>query len=645
MKKNINLFKVSLFLVCATFLSAQTIELKPVSVEASAIQEEHINSTTVITQEKAQERRDITMDEKLRADVTFSTVINDKGENSVSFRGLDYKSTKYIEDGVPLFSGITGIDVNFLMPSGDVYFNDGSGVSSLGVSSMGGEVSINKKIPLKSFESKFLVNVSTNDQLYSAYAGSIVDDLYIQADASYFYRKSFTLSNDFKATSVQPKRERVNSDKTQKNFSLKLGYFLTDELHIALKGNYAHSISGVAPNTTEDINYPSFFAYTRLDPKEMKDIYFYLDYDIADYELSARIYYDDYTDSYKVYEDSSYTNLHIFAQDVVMYEDNRIGAVLKVLRDKNAHKSTFVFLAEDYEHNRVGGFPENAMFKTSTINGSLSDIWKVNNNFILESGLSYTNMKPLKAAESSATLPVDDKSIFDGQLKLQYKTKQSSTYAGVAKKSRMPTMDEMMTFFPWIISNPGLKPEQSMQYTLGTSYKVNSKTEILFDTYYYDVKDIIVYESLSGGKNQFVNRESALHYGAEIRLNVENFYKQDLSFSYGYSQAEDNAGEKLELIPEHSVRVEDTIKFSRNLSLFCAYSFMGNRYSLNSATQTSEKEKLDSYNLLDTQLVYNLHRSTKLRGGIKNILDENYEYNYGYPAQGRSLYMSLEVAL
>jgi outer membrane cobalamin receptor len=75
------------------------------------------------------------------------------------------------------------------------------------------------------------------------------------------------------------------------------------------------------------------------------------------------------------------------------------------------------------------------------------------------------------------------------------------------------------------------------------------------------------------------------------------------------------------------------------------YQYIGSRYSPNSATYSDVQIKLDTYHLLDTQIAYNVSESTRCRAGIKNILDEPYEWRYGYPAEGRSYYLSLDWKL
>ena len=78
---------------------------------------------------------------------------------------------------------------------------------------MGGQVSISTKIPQKEFESSLKTTLSTNDEFYSLYVGGIEDDIYFSADASYYHRNNFSLSDDFKSTPTQPNKIRVNSAK------------------------------------------------------------------------------------------------------------------------------------------------------------------------------------------------------------------------------------------------------------------------------------------------------------------------------------------------------------------------------------------------------------------------------------------------
>jgi outer membrane cobalamin receptor len=204
----------------------------------------------------------------------------------------------------------------------------------------------------------------------------------------------------------------------------------------------------------------------------------------------------------------------------------------------------------------------------------------------------------------------------------------------------MPTMSEMFTLFPFVNANPDLKPEKGMQYTLGYQRDLAKNTSLDLSLYYYDINDLIIYRG-----DEYINREYAEHYGAELRVNSTYFDTHHLRASYAYANTEDSEGEPFELIPLHQFTLEDTLRMSENWSAYLGYQYIGTRYSSNSATYSDKLMKLRHYHLLDTQIEYKISDSVECRTGIKNILDESYEWRYGYPAEGRSYYLSLEWKL
>ena len=146
MKKNILL---SIFL--STFLWSETVTLTPIDIHETTLK----SGAVVLSENEALETDSITLQERLERDVSFSVVANINGEEALSFRGLDFKATEYVEDGIPLYRNANGfMDTKFTMTNAKLQLNDGSGTSSLGVSPMGGEVEIHSKNPAKAFESK-----------------------------------------------------------------------------------------------------------------------------------------------------------------------------------------------------------------------------------------------------------------------------------------------------------------------------------------------------------------------------------------------------------------------------------------------------------------------------------------------------------
>ena len=621
--------KSILFSCLSTFIWAETVTLTPIDIQG-----EDLNTgIVVLSEDEAKETNTITLQERLERDVSFSVVSNLNGEESLSFRGLDFKATAYVEDGIPLYRSANGyVDTKLGMTDAELRLNDGSGTASLGVSPMGGEVQIDSKNPTKTFEGKFNTSISNNDEYYHTYAGSMVKNVYIKADAGYYHQSDYRLSDNYSPTPLQEKGKRLNSDKDQKYISLKSGVFIDDQFHLAAKVSVTRAEYGIPPNVYTDLLSPVFNAYSRIDRKDLNSYYLYADYDREDLEITVRAYYDDYEDLYKIYNDPAYRS----NWPEVTYNDHRLGTVIKGVKTHGDHKSTFIVRAEENEHFRSGGGMESATYTADTFNMGFLHHWKIGSRWEIEGGLSYTLLQAKEAADASAVDPTEDKTTFDAQVKVTYSDEKSVLYGSIADKSRMPAMSEMFTFFPWENANPNLKPETSLQYSAGCQYALEEKTFIDLSLYYYDISDLIIYRN-----NGYINREEAEHYGAEMRLNSTYFDQNRLRISYAYAYTQDSEGEALAYIPRHQLKIEDTVSLTPKLDAYLGYQYMGNRSSPNSATYSDEQMDLKAYHLLDTQFSYMLTPSINGRAGIKNILDESYEWRYGYPARGRSYYLSL----
>ena len=624
------MYKFVLFTLLSLTLVAQDIILENINIEDSPIN----TPSYEVSQTLAEETRSITLTDKLEQDVSFNKTSLSNGNEGISFRGLDYKATEYVEDGILLYRSTGGlIDTNFNMTNANIRINDGSGVSSTGVSAMGGEIEISSSIPTKELEVKLGTTISTNDEFYYTTLGSAIDDYYIQADASYYHRSDWELSDNFSPTSTQGKGKRVNSDKEQKNFALKIGTFISDNLHVAAKVSVSKAEYGLEPNIEANTGF-HWARYARIDPKELNSYYLYLDYDYKNYEFSLRAYYDDYEDKYIIYDDVTYTS----HGDIVTYDDSRIGSIFKATRNTSSAKTSFIFLSEQNEHIRLGGGMPKATTKLNTFKPSLLHVEQLSDIFELEAGLSYTLMKEDEASGGSAADKMDDKEALDGQIKLSFKENKNMFYISGARKSRMPSMSEMFVFFG--PTNQDLKPERSWQYSAGYKYSLSKKSAINFDVYYYDIEDLVV----SGGGG-FINKDTAEHYGAELRLNTKEFEKNNIRISYAYAHTQDDNDDELTLVPNHKIIAQDTINITKNIDAFLSYTYVSSQYSYDYPSYTNDIYKVDAYSLFDAQISYAVKDKLSARLGVKNITDEDYEWQYGFPAEGRSFYVSLEWEL
>ncbi|MDF1880016.1 TonB-dependent receptor, partial [Sulfurimonas sp. MAG313] len=299
-------------------------------------------------------------------------------------------------------------------------------------------------------------------------------------------------------------------------------------------------------------------------------------------------------------------------------------------------KTSFVFLSEQNEHIRLGGAMPTATTKLDTYKSSLLHAHQLTDSFELEVGTSYTLMKENEASQES-TEAMDDKEALDAQVKLTAKEDKNTLFVSVARKSRMPAMSEMFTFFSFAPANKNVKPERSWQYATGYNYALGEKSKMNVELYYYDVNDVIIETN-----NGFVNKGSAEHYGAECRIDTKALDKNSIRISYAYANVQDDKNKDLAFTPHHKIILQDTIEISNTINAFLSYVYTSSQYTNNFPSDLDTLYKIQGYHLFDAQVSYKMKDEFSARVGIKNISDENYQWQYGFPAQGRSFYLSIE---
>jgi len=180
----------------AISLLPETLELGQINVQESYIPSGHY----IISQKEASKTASITVHDRLERNVSFNSI---QTQGGLSFRGLDHKATDFVEDGIPVYRTVNGFtDTRLYMNDVDLDLNDGSGTGSFGVSPMGGEVLLFSKQPTKLFQSKVLTTVTNNDKYLYTNASSKMNHIYIQAEATYYNRSDYELSDDYDRNSI-----------------------------------------------------------------------------------------------------------------------------------------------------------------------------------------------------------------------------------------------------------------------------------------------------------------------------------------------------------------------------------------------------------------------------------------------------------
>ena len=586
--------------------------------------------------ENAKEANTINLNDRLITDVSYYLVSpsNDFARGNISFRGVDSRATGYIEDLIPVFKSTQqSIGSYNLYTTDELVSNGGIRPSSLGVSSPGSDIEIISRKPIQNIEGEISQTFSNNDSLSTLSLGGKNGKAYYKTALSYYDRDSYKLSDDFATTSIQPTKDRINSDKQYKSAMAKVGYQISDNDEIAFKIATSEASYGVPP-----INNYDFY---RLQNQNTDSFYLYFDRKNINNEINLRSYYDKYYDKVLTFTDSTYLALNASYDDPpTQYSTERKGVLARINFFDDINKITFI-----YNYEQIKNELQKEIFNPSIPSWIYENISTgiVFSNQIgllnINNAITYKSYRPLSVDYGNYDYRYDKTGSsadrIDYQLSCAYSKKNYEYFSSFAQTSKIPSMFEMYAFSYYQEPNPYLKPEIYNKFELGIK-KINDGLLNQISFYYYDLKDkIYAIKRPSPDKYlKYINLDKSKMQGFEFKHINTKLKNNEIQFGYSYSDTnyKDNP---LDLIPEHKASLSDKIAFDSRLSSIVEMTYQSSMfYDLGT-------KKVPDFFLMNLSSTYKFEKNISTTASIKNLFDKNYFYNYGDPAMGRSYYLTL----
>ena len=145
--------------------------------------------------------------------------------------------------------------------------------------------------------------------------------------------------------------------------------------------------------------------------------------------------------------------------------------------------------------------------------------------------------------------------------------------------------------------NPNLGPERTTNYELGWKGRFAHDTKLAAALFYSDVRDLIQTVQVGPGQKQTQNVGDGHYYGFEI--SAETALSQQVSIGGNYTY------------------IYRTIKDPLQPNL----------------------RPTGAYTLANIQTSYKVTDNFEVAGGVKNLLDQNFELAWGLPQPGRTFYV------
>ena len=200
-------------------------------------------------------------------------------------------------------------------------------------------------------------------------------------------------------------------------------------------------------------------------------------------------------------------------------------------------------------------------------------------------------------------------------------TSKTIIKGSVSKGFRSPTIQEL---FMWAPANNTLDPERMIQYeTSVNQYLLKDKLSVEITAFKAE-GDNLIKIIMEGNQSKYVNTGKFSNLGLEFAINY--MPSENLKFHSNYSYI--SMEEPVIATPEQQFFLDGTYNWN-NLSFNISLQSIINLY-----IQTGQNLAKESYNLLNMRTEYKINKHLDVFVKCKNLLNTNYQINYGYPMPG-----------
>jgi len=558
--------------------------------------------------------------------------IGSKGEAVLQIRGFSHKQLVIMIDGIPINLPYSGqIDLSHFPLEGLAKIKVIKGTSSTvyGSNAMGGIINLITQNPTKDTNIHLSLNLGTNvNQKFAFSLGKKWKKAGFWISGEYRNSDGFHLSHKFEPKKNEDGRLRQNAEFENKGVNGRFHY-TWEKGSLFFDFNYLDNKRGIPPHVSE--GRPRYWRFPRWRKNNVKLSLKHAP--MPGLEFRTSIYYDLYYNILDSFDDSTYSTQEKKYSFHSTFDDYSLGATLLGEYSKGKNNLRLgLNLKKDVHRSQADYHEPWGKYKAANYSLGIEDEISLRDNLSLVIGTSFDWLKPLYANGGKLRASVFHLNPLIG---LSYRLKLSQIYLSIAKKSRFPTLKEFYSeYIGRNVSNPKLKEEKSMNYELGFRQFLSSRGSLEISIFYSDLKDLIVQKRI-GALYQMQNIDRAIYRGAEFSLNYTIKEGYDLSFNYSYLQAKNTSPErkssKLDYKPPHKLALYFSYRLPFSLEGMVKASYIGKRYF---EKPEGVFQSLTSYMLWDLRIYKNLG-NFEIYLLLKNLLDENYEFEEGFPGPGR----------
>ncbi|HRY43888.1 MAG TPA: TonB-dependent receptor [Thermoanaerobaculia bacterium] len=645
--------------------------LARVTVTAEAAPVDETALTVAVTAEEIAARNAKNVAEALAAVPGLRVSAGRKNEPTVYLHGFDQSRVQVLIDGVPYYEANYGrLDLAQIPTDNVARIEVTKGAASVlgGANALGGTINIISRTAGAKPFTELLVEggdyatgrfVAT----HGARRGPLSYWLSLSGQTSGgtpvpggFSPKTGTIQqkNPTKNTPavIEDGGRRENSDTKQRNAWAKLGWEPSKATALFLNVRYFDRDKGAPPATDAVqvfLKRPAFSQFSRIPT--YRDLAVDLDgrHELAQgLTLKAKAFHHEHVDDYESYKDETYSERIAISR----FDDTLTGGSL-VAEWAAASWSTLrlaAHLKDDTHRERDDAYLPFA--ESASITGSLGleDSFTLSGRLSAVAGVSY-DWFDVSRAERNVTdgstgdfvrqdrLATPNDEQLNPMAGLVWRSASGTVVnASLARKSRFPTLSQL---YSTKSGNTGLASETSVNATAGVSRPLGANVRVEAGVFLYDVRDLITRNG-SSATNLYRNVGKVRMAGLETVLEVTPLSGLTLRADYTFVDAKERTTARVTddvtNVPRHKAGFLASWAAAAGTRVDLDAAWLGSMYSsLPSVAYPKDPVKESAgYVLLGGKVTREVLDGLRLWVSGRNLLDEDYESEVGFPGVGRS---------
>lgn len=581
-----------------------------------------------------------------------------RNEQTLMVRGFDLRQVPVFMDGIPVYVPYDGyVDLGRFTTFDLAELRVAKGFSSVlyGANTLGGAVNLVSRRPSRTLEGEVGAGWVRGEEGgasgYETYfnAGTNQGRWYAQAGGSYLDRDAWALSDDFDSTAAEDGGKRENSYRTDRKLSLKLGFTpnSTDEYAIGVVDQ--HGKKGNPPYAGEDPG--TSVRYWQWPYWDKRSFYFLSQTGLATGGyIKTRVYYDIFKNALYSYDDDTYTTQTRGYAFKSYYNDYSYGASAEFghpFGERNMLRLALHW-KDDVHREHDEGEPRQR-YEDRTFSVAAEDTHRFGDSTRLVAGVSYDQRQAVEAQDYDGSaisdLPTDTTHAWNPQIGLFHTLAQAGELRlTVSRKTRFATIKDRYSYrFGRTIPNPDLKPERATHYEIGYAAGLGSRAHLDVALFQADVEDLMQFVRVGDIDNdgeieeQMRNIGKVRNRGVEVSLLVYPVDSVEAGASYSYLDRKNRSDPDIALTdtPEHKFFVWLDWRFAPAWNLTASARHESERISTSDGLFGT-----GDFTVADLKVGFELRNALRLEAGTRNLFDENYAYDEGYPEAGREWFVN-----